>query len=127
MIEIFKEFTFEAAHQLGANVAPGHAYANLHGHSFKAEVYLRGEPDPQTGWISDLAEVEAVLAPIRATLDHAYLNGIAGLELPTLENITRYIWDRAALALPGLHRVTVRRGTCGEGCTYYGDRVASEA
>ena len=55
MIEIFKEFTFEAAHQLGANVEPGHPYANIHGHSFKAEVYLRGEPGADTGWICDLA------------------------------------------------------------------------
>lgn len=120
MIEIFKEFTFEAAHQLGANVAPGHMYANLHGHSFLAQVYLRGEPDPVTGWICDLAEVEAVLAPIRADLDHRYLNAIPGLELPTLENITRWIWQRAAPALPLLHHVTVRRGSCGEGCTYTG-------
>ena len=120
MIEIFKEFTFEAAHQLGANVAPEHPYANIHGHSFKAEVYLRGAPGDDTGWICDLAEVEAVLAPIRQTLDHAYLNSIDGLERPTLENITQYIWTCTAPSLPGLHRITVRRGTCGEGCTFYG-------
>ena len=119
MIEIFKEFTFEAAHQLGANVAPGHAYGNIHGHSFKAEVYLRGEPDAQTGWICDLAEVERVLEPIRQTLDHAFLNDIADLGLPTLENITQYIWQRASADLSGIHRVTVRRGTCGEGCTFF--------
>ena len=120
MIEIFKEFTFEAAHQLGANVAPGHPYANIHGHSFKAEVYLRGEPDAETGWITDLARVETVLDPIRKRLDHAYLNDLPGLSLPTLENITKYIWEHAAAELPGLHRVTVRRGSCGEGCTYFG-------
>ena len=119
MIEIFKEFTFEAAHQLGANVEPGHPYANVHGHSFKAEVYLRGDPGADTGWICDLATVEAALEPIRTTLDHAYLNGISGLERPTLENITQYIYERASLELHGIHRVTVRRGTCGEGCTYY--------
>lgn len=118
MIEIFKEFTFEAAHQLGANVAPGHPYAHLHGHSFHAQVTLRGDPDPETGWICDLARVEAVLAPIRADLDHRYLNAVPGLERPTLENITRWIWNRAAPDLPGLARVTVRRGTCGEGCSY---------
>ena len=120
MLEIFKEFTFEAAHQLGANVAPGHAYANIHGHSFKAEVYLRGAPGEDTGWICDLAEVEAVLEPIRKTLDHAYLNDVPDMGMPTLENITRYIWQRAVADLPALHRVTVRRGTCGEGCTFYG-------
>lgn len=121
MIEIFKEFTFEAAHQLGANVAPGHPYANVHGHSFHARLVLRGEPDPQTGWVADFAEIDAALEPIRKTLDHTYLNGIEELGLPTLENITRYIWDRASPQLPGLYAVTVRRGTCGEGCTYFGN------
>lgn len=121
MIEIFKEFTFEAAHQLAANVEPGHPYANLHGHSFKAEIFVRGEPDPDTGWIVDLAEVEKVLAPIRKQLDHNYLNSIEGLNRPTLENLTRWIWDQVAPELPGLHRVVVRRGTCNEGCIFQGD------
>jgi len=121
MIEIFKEFTFEAAHQLGANVAKGHRYGTIHGHSFKAEVVLRGEPDAATGWLRDFETVEHVLEPIRKTLDHTYLNDVPDLGLPTLENIARYIWNRAAPGLPELFRVTVRRGACGEGCAYYGD------
>lgn len=120
MIEIFKEFTFEAAHQLGANVADGHRYANIHGHSFKAEIVLRGKPAADTGWICDFEDVERVLDPIRKTLDHTYLNEVPDLGLPTLENITRYIWERAEPHLPGLYRVTVRRGSCGEGCSYFG-------
>ncbi len=120
MIEIFKEFTFEAAHQLAANVDPGHPYANLHGHSFKVEVFLRGEPDPETGWIVDLAEVEQALAPVREQLDHHYLNVIDGLERPTLENIARWIWDQVAPRIPALHRVVVRRGAGNEGCVYQG-------
>ena len=122
MIEIFKEFTFEAAHQLGANVPDGHRYANVHGHSFKAEIYLRGTPEAETGWICDLAQVEAALEPVRAALDHRYLNEVDGLEVPTLENITRWIAGRIRDDLPDLHRVTVRRGTCGEGCTFFVQR-----
>ena len=57
MIEIFTEFTFEAAHRLAANVPPGHPYARLHGHSFKVEVFLRGTPDPETGWIADFGQI----------------------------------------------------------------------
>ena len=45
MIEISKEFGFDAAHYLG-NSAPENR--RLHGHSFYAEVTLRGEPDPVT-------------------------------------------------------------------------------
>ena len=33
-MEIFKEFTFEAAHRL-PNVPPDHKCARLHGHSFR--------------------------------------------------------------------------------------------
>jgi 6-pyruvoyltetrahydropterin/6-carboxytetrahydropterin synthase len=118
MIEIFKEFTFEAAHHLAVNVAPGHAYAKLHGHSFKVEIFMRGEPDAKTGWVVDFAEIDRQLQLVRQDLDHNYLNDVAGLELPTLENITRWIWQRLHSKLPGLHRVLVRRGTCGEGCAY---------
>ena len=38
-MEIFKEFTFEAAHRL-PNVPPGHKCARLHGHSFAVSVHI---------------------------------------------------------------------------------------
>ena len=60
------------------------------------------------------------LAPVRGQLDHNYLNEIDGLETPTLETISQWIWARLKPALPQLHRVTVRRGTCGEGCVFEG-------
>lgn len=123
MFEIFKEFTFEAAHHLAANVAGGHPYSRLHGHSFRVEVFLRGEPHPDTNWVTDFGEVDRVLQELREQLDHRYLNEIEGLELPTLENISRWIWRRIHNALPGVDRVLVRRGSCGEGCVF-SDRAA---
>jgi len=41
-MEIFKEFTFEAAHRL-PNVPEGHKCARLHGHSFRVELICEGE------------------------------------------------------------------------------------
>ena len=120
MFEIFKEFTFEAAHHLGVNVAPGHRYSRLHGHSFQVQVFLRGEPDGKTSWVYDFGEIEQRFAELRAQLDHNYLNEIEGLEVPTLENISRWIWNRLDNELPGLDRIVVRRGTCGEGCVFRG-------
>ena len=64
----------------------------LHGHSFYAEVTLRGEPDPATGFLRDFGEVDAALKAIRETLDHRLLNEIEGLGTPTLENLARYIF-----------------------------------
>jgi 6-pyruvoyltetrahydropterin/6-carboxytetrahydropterin synthase len=118
MIEISKKFTFEAAHQLAANVDPEHMYANLHGHSFRVQIVLRGEPDNKTGWLIDFADFEEVIEPVRKKLDHNYLNTIEGLQLPTLENITQWIWQQLETPLPNLNRVIVKRGTCGESCTY---------
>ena len=93
-------------------------YSRRHGRSFKAEIFLRGEPDPKTGWVVDFAEVDRQLQALRNELDHNYLNDIEGLSVPTLENISRWIFNRLDNVLPGLDRVLVRRGTCGEGCLY---------
>jgi 6-pyruvoyltetrahydropterin/6-carboxytetrahydropterin synthase len=120
MIEIFKEFTFEAAHQLAVNVPAGHPYSRVHGHSFTVQIFLKGDPDPTTHWLTDFAEIERQIKVLHEELDHRYLNDIEGLEIPTLENITRWIWKKTHNALPGLDRVLVRRGTCGEGCSYSG-------
>ena len=109
----FKQFAFEAAHQTPP-------FSTLHGHSFKVEVFLKGEPDEGKQWLCDFAEVEQRITSLRRELDHNYLNDIEGLEIPTLENITRWIWHRLDNELPGLDRVLVRRGSCGEACVYTG-------
>lgn len=118
MIEIFKEFTFEAAHHLAVNVSPSHPYARVHGHSFTVQIVLKGDPGPTTHWLTDFAEINRHVQALHAELDHNYLNDIDGLKIPTLENISRWMWQRLHNTLPGLDHVQVRRGTCGEGCTY---------
>jgi 6-pyruvoyltetrahydropterin/6-carboxytetrahydropterin synthase len=120
MFEIFKDFTFEAAHQLAANVPAGHPYSRIHGHSFRVRVTLRGPAQSGSAWLYDFAEIEAELRKLHSILDHNYLNDVEGLELPTLENISAWIWDRLIKPLPTLDRVQVERGTCGEGCIYSG-------
>jgi 6-pyruvoyltetrahydropterin/6-carboxytetrahydropterin synthase len=118
-MEIFKEFTFEAAHRL-PNVPAGHKCARLHGHSFRVRVWVRGELDEKLGWLMDFADIKAAAKPIIARLDHYYLNEIEGLENPTSENIARWIWQRLKPALAGLSRVEVQE-TCTAGCSYSGE------
>jgi 6-pyruvoyltetrahydropterin/6-carboxytetrahydropterin synthase len=122
MLETFVEFTFEAAHQL-----PPHS--GLHGHSFKAVVYLTGKPDPVFGWSHNLYEIEVAVAKTKERLDHTYLNEIEGLEVPSLENIAAWIWHRLDKDLPGLDRVMLRRGMdgAGEGCSYSGRSLQDAA
>lgn len=118
-MEIFKEFSFEAAHRL-PNVPSGHKCARLHGHSFRVEVAVRGPVGRDTGWVMDFGDISAAFRPVHEQLDHYYLNEIAGLENPTSEYLARWIWRRLRPALPGLARVVVRE-TCTSGCVYAGE------
>lgn len=120
--ELFKEFSFEAAHQL-RSLPDGHKCARLHGHSFRAEIHVRGEVDPSTGWVIDFAEIKNAWKPIGDRLDHHFLNEIAGLEsAPTSENLAMWIWREIAPSLPLLSRVVVKE-TCTCGCVYEGPRA----
>ena len=70
-----------------------------------------GEPDPQMGWVMDFADVKAAFAPLHGQLDHHYLNEIEGLENPTGEMLSRWIWQRLQPRLAGLDKVVVQ-ATC---------------
>lgn len=118
-MEIWKKFTFEAAHLL-PNVPDGHKCKRLHGHSYYVHIHVTGEPDPKVGWILDFAEIANAFQPLWEQLDHNYLNEIEGLENPTSEVIARWIWDRLKPDLPLLSKVVVGE-TCTAGCVYEGD------
>ena len=92
-MDIFKIFTIEAAHRL-PNVPPGHKCARLHGHSFRVEIHVGGEPGEESGWVMDFADVKAAFQPLYDQLDHHYLNDIEGLENPTSERLADWIWQR---------------------------------
>lgn len=118
-MEIFKEFTFEAAHRL-PHVPPGHKCARLHGHSFRITLHVRGAVDPQTGWVMDFADLKRAFQPLYDQLDHNYLNEIEGLDNPTSEQLARWVWRRLRPALPELCRVVIHE-TCTSGCIYQGE------
>lgn len=117
-MEIWKEFTFEAAHRL-PYVPPQHKCARLHGHSYRVRVTVRGELDPTLGWVIDFDEIREATEPVRAMLDHYYLNEIEGLSNPTSEELARFIWARLVPRLPSLCRVEVME-TCTSGARYEG-------
>jgi len=118
-MEISYRFGFDAAHHFD-HFPQGHPNRGMHGHSFLVEVAIEGNPDPATGFIADLGHVEEECAAVRRTLDHKVLNDIAGLAKPSLENLSVWIWDRLEPLFPKLARVTVRRDSCGQACTYTG-------
>ena len=117
-LEITQQFGFDAAHFLAD--APSGSNRRMHGHSFYAEVTLRGEPDREKGWVRDFGEVNTVLTDIREGLDHHLLNDIEGLGPPTLENLARYIYRAAKARLPEVCRVRLSRPSYGQSCVYEG-------
>jgi 6-pyruvoyltetrahydropterin/6-carboxytetrahydropterin synthase len=121
-MDIFKVFNVEAAHRL-PHVPAGHKCSRLHGHSFRVEIHVSGEPGVDTGWVMDFADVKAAFAPIHDQLDHHYLNDIEGLDNPTSERLSIWIWDRLKPALPLLSEVVVHE-TCTSGCRYRGPSAA---
>lgn len=116
--EIYREFTFEAAHLL-PNVPEGHKCARLHGHSYRVEVHVAGDVDGHSGWVQDFGDLKLAFKPLEEALDHHYLNEVPGLENPTSEVLSKWIWDRLIDQLPKLSSVSVRE-TCTSGCIYRG-------
>src|SRR5712671_3431831 len=98
-MEIFKEFTIEAAHRL-TNVPDDHKCARLHGHSFRIEIYVRGPISDPAGWIMDFSDIKSAFGPIHDQLDHRFLNEVDGLTNPTSENLCKWIWARLRSKVP---------------------------
>lgn len=118
-VRLTHEFLFEAAHRL-PNVPPGHKCANLHGHSYKVELTVRGPVNPETGWFIDFGVLTELWQPIHDTLDHHYMNDVPGLENPTSEVLARWLWERLKPQLGSLERITVWE-TSNARCEYEGD------
>ena len=118
-MDIYKEFTIEAAHLL-PNVPDGHKCKRLHGHSFRIEVHVGGDVDPELGWVMDFAQLKNCFKPVFEQLDHHYLNEIEGLENPTSENLARWVWLKLLSDLPPLPQHVVKE-TCTSGCVYRGE------
>ena len=66
---ISKEFRWEMGHRL-----PKHngACKNVHGHSYRLQVEVEGEPDEE-GMIIDFHDISGAVKPFIAELDHAFL------------------------------------------------------
>ena len=119
-VELNREYSFEAAHCL-PRVAPDHPCARMHGHSFRFEVAVSGEIDPDMGWLTDFDHISSVVEPlVRGELDHRSLNDVLGLENPTSEMLCAWLWKRLSPLLPGLSAIIVHE-TCTARCTYRGN------
>jgi 6-pyruvoyltetrahydropterin/6-carboxytetrahydropterin synthase len=113
-MEIFKRYTFDAAHWL-PHVEAGHQCGRLHGHTYSVELRLAGSPGARTGWLTDFGEVSRAWKTVEPLLDHQLLNDVPGLENPTCELLSVWLVRRLAALLPTLYAVQVQE-TPTSGC-----------
>jgi 6-pyruvoyltetrahydropterin/6-carboxytetrahydropterin synthase len=136
MLEICKQFRFESAHTLDRDGNKSADARNdqessrrIHGHSYRAEVVVRGEADPATGMVVDFGVLERAVEEARLGLDHHFLNEVRDLGPPTMENLSIWIWRKifGSGYGPGrkLARVTVYRDSTGETCSYFGPQAGA--
>lgn len=116
---LVKDFDFEAAQSL-PHFPEGHKCRQIHGHSFKISIKVQGEVNPATGILYDHSEISQAMKPLLEVLDHAYLNEVQGLEVPTIEWMCRWFWQRLTPKLPGLFEIELWE-TPRARCIYRGD------
>ena len=84
---------------------------NGHGHNYTLEVTVKGEANPDTGFVVDLKELKEIMnREVVDAMDHRYLNHEVPefqTQIPTTENIAIAVWKRleGKLNVAKLHRV----------------------
>jgi 6-pyruvoyltetrahydropterin/6-carboxytetrahydropterin synthase len=105
--ELVHTVRFESARRL-PKVPPGHPCGRVYGLAFHLDIHVVGALDPETGWVFDFTEIEKAFAPLKAEIDHNYLNDVPGLENPTSERLVTWIWEGLRPRLPGLTELVLR-------------------
>lgn len=107
LVYIYRRDHFSASHRLfdpaysdqqNFEVFGGCSNPNGHGHNYYIEVCIAGEPNPRTGYVTDLKKVKEVLhRTFLDKVDHKNLNSdvdfLQGIN-PTTENIAIAAWQQ---------------------------------
>lgn len=88
------------------------SHPNYHGHNYMLEVMVRGEVDPQTGYVIDLRLLKQLIEEeVMKPFDHKNLNldteEFAQM-VPSTENLAIVIWRRLRRRLPAHLELGVR-------------------
>ena len=92
MFEISVKSHFCGAHKLNGYIGP---CANLHGHNWEVEIFLRGTQTNRLGMLVDFKNVKEIINRVLVKLDHQNLNALPIFKKtnPTAENIAKFIFD----------------------------------
>lgn len=113
--ELSQRFFFDAAHTLHRAIEV-ESSKRIHGHTYEAEVTVRGLPDAVSGMLIDLGFLRSEIARVRDMLDHRLLDEVDGIGPATLENLCAFIRVQLEPAVPSLCAVMVERRTSGDRC-----------
>ena len=98
-------YEFSAAHRLHAGTLSDEQNVQIydkcnnprgHGHDYKLEVSVTGEPDQKTGMIFDLGEMDRRVRQVLDQLDYRHLNKEVDFfktHVSTGEVIIRFLWN----------------------------------
>jgi 6-pyruvoyltetrahydropterin/6-carboxytetrahydropterin synthase len=121
-VTVTRSYEFAASHRLQQDAISHEENLRLygkcnnpagHGHNFVLEVTVGGKPDPLTGFVTDLAKLDAVVEErVLDRYDHKHLNtDVPELEgkVPTSEVVVTEIFRALEGQVPGvLERVALR-------------------
>jgi len=96
-MDLVVDFEFCAAHRLPRH--PGRCF-RMHGHSYRLQVLVSGEPDGRSGMVVDFFDIEEVVGQVVGSVRDTCLND--RLENPTAEAIVAWLWLQIQPALPQL-------------------------
>ena len=113
--EVCQRFYFDAAHRLNRKIET-EGSRRIHGHTYHAEVAVRGPVGPASGMVVDIGLIRVEVAKVRDLLDHHYLDEVPGLGIPTLENLCAFIEKTMRDNGLALSRVSVWRDAVGDRC-----------
>lgn len=115
---VYKKFNIESARSL-PNLPKSHPCNQIHGHSFKIIISIKGDVDEKSGFVKDFQIIENAFKPLKKILDHTYLNDIKGLSNPSSENICIWIWNKLKSSLENIYKIEIKE-TDSTGCIYKG-------
>ncbi|OGC14007.1 6-carboxytetrahydropterin synthase QueD [candidate division WOR-1 bacterium RIFOXYC2_FULL_37_10] len=106
MYELMAEETFDAAHALRGYKG---SCENLHGHTWRVQIFLKGEELNNIGLLVDFREIKNKLKAVVDEFDHKNLNDLKDFKVinPSSENIARIIFEKLKTSLIQLEKVTV--------------------
>ena len=121
MVYITRIEHFNAAHKLfnpqwsrekNEEVFGKCANENWHGHNFELYVTVKGDPDPDTGFVFDAKKLSLIIKEhVTDKLDHKNLNVEVDFmkgKMCSIENLIKGIWDQLVNKIPAnakLHAV----------------------